>query len=63
MKTNFQEWVTHYESDLIPYYHDFAKMFSEEKKTPTFIDFAMYCFQNTKQNYNHAKRRYEARIY
>ena len=63
MKTNFQEWLDHYETDLIRYYDDFSQMFPNEKETPSFLEFARYCFRNTRQYYNHTRRRYEARIY
>lgn len=61
-KTNFLEWVIHYENILLPYYRDFTEMFPSNKE-PSFRDFMAYCYRNTKQTYNRKKMRYEARIY
>lgn len=63
MKTNFQEWLNHYGVELSRYYDDFSQMFPSEKETPSFLEFARYCFRNSYQDYNHSERRYEARIY
>ena len=62
MKTNFQVWASHYNNVLLPYYHRFCYLFSEGEE-PSFHDFLVHCFRNTKQNYNPEKKKMLAPIY
>ena len=62
MKTNFQAWTTHYNKILLPYYHRFCYLFPEGEE-PSFIDFLVYCFRNTKQAYDSENKKMLAPIY
>jgi hypothetical protein len=62
MKTNFQEWCYRYGEVLLPYYHRFCVMFEPETE-PSFHQFMVHCFRNTKQTYDHVKKKWSAPIY
>lgn len=62
MKTNFQEWTIKYNKVLLPYYHRFCYLFPEGEE-PSFRDFMVHCFRNTKQIYDHNKKISRAPIY
>ena len=62
MKTNFQIWYNHYRDVLVPYYFQFCSLFEEADK-PTFHQFMIHCFRNTKQNYDQNKKQWNAPVY
>lgn len=62
MKTNFQEWCNFYSPVLLPYYHSFCCLFPEEEE-PSFQNFMIHCFRNTRQTYDNTKRMSKAPIY
>ena len=59
---NFHEWFSYYASVLECYYRDFVKLFEVDTE-PSFEDFSVYCYNNTKCQFNNRKRRYECKIY
>lgn len=63
MRNNFTEWFVYYQPLLSEHYNDFKNIFETESETPSFFEFADYCFKNTKQTYNHRTGKYEAKIY
>ena len=48
MKTNFETWYRCYAPVLFVYYQRFSAMFDPSEK-PTFHQFMVHCFRNTKQ--------------
>ena len=62
MKTNFEAWYNHYGRGLLHYYYRFCVLF-EEGQEPTFMQFMVHCFRNTKQHYNRLTNTYTAPIF
>ena len=62
MKTNFDIWYYYYGKTLLPYYYRFCELF-EQGKEPSFKDFMVHCFRNTKQTYDPEKKKWSAPIY
>ena len=62
MKTNFEAWYNHYGKTLAPYYYRFCSLF-EKGEEPSYMQFMIHCFRNTRQNYNRQTKRYNAPIY
>ena len=62
MKTNFSDWSLKYFNVLLPYYIEFKSFFSPGEE-PTFNEFLIHCFRNTRQIYDSSKKMYRAPIY
>lgn len=62
MKTNFQQWSMAYGKVLLPYYFRFCALFPPEDE-PSFRDFMIHCFRNTRQTYDYNKKISRAPIY
>ena len=62
MKNNFYEWSMHYNKVLLPYYFRFCYLFPEGEE-PSFHTFMVYCYRNTRQEYNFSKKKIIAPIY
>lgn len=62
MKTNFSQWVIRYREVLFPFYNQFKCLFPEGEE-PTFNQFLVHCFRNTKQTYDPVKKMLKAPIY
>ena len=60
-KTNFVEWVKHYNSILTTKYYEFCTLFPEGEE-PMYGDFVSFVWSNTSKNYNHITCKYEAKI-
>ena len=62
MKTNFETWYRRYAPVLFVYYQRFSAMFDPSEK-PTFHQFMVHCFRNTKQTYISSKREWRAPVF
>ncbi len=62
MKTNFEAWHNHYGETLVPYYRRFCSLF-EVGEEPSYLQFMIHCFRNTRQTYDTNKKRWSAPIY